>query len=229
LPCTNRPTTLELRKEKNTVRLGELARTEATADREIFQRECPHPALVFPEANVGWKGPSPYDVLEGDNAPTSRWNIPSGVEKTVKAVRPGRIPAPVLRIETANGSDPLVPWGDMSPRFGEGSVVVFLVKSPRNAFTTMVTVGRASNNDLVLPFDRISKSHAYFMGAAPTWALHDNRSTNGTFVNEARLPEGGSATLACGTVVGFAEVRARFFTPAGLFDVLQPLRAAAPG
>jgi hypothetical protein len=104
------------------------------------------------------------------------------------------------------------------------SAVLFLAKSERNPFSDMVTVGRAANNDVVLQAPTVSKMHAYFRSTSSGWSLADNRATNGTFVDEIRLAAGTSAPLSDGARVGFAEVRAKFFTPQGLFGFLALYR-----
>ena len=107
------------------------------------------------------------------------------------------------------------------------SLVVFLVKSGRNPFESMITVGRATNNDHCLPLTTVSKVHAYFC-ASPggAWRLHDQKATNGTFVDKQRLELGGSAALQDGSRIGFGpDARARFFTPSGLFGFLALFRS----
>ena len=61
-----------------------------------------------------------------------------------------------------------------------------------NAFGMMITLGRAANNDLVIPDDRISKFHAYFRAdEGGAWRIHDANSSNGTFVDGQRVPTEG--------------------------------------
>jgi hypothetical protein len=63
-----------------------------------------------------------------------------------------------------------------------------------NVYASLVTLGRAPNNDLVLEgFETVSKFHAFFSHrdeAAETdhWSIGDGASTNGTFLNNAPLP-----------------------------------------
>lgn len=61
-------------------------------------------------------------------------------------------------------------------------------KADANAFAMMITVGRAGNNDIILPYDSVSKFHAYFtQNPDGTWTLTDAKSMNGTFLGERRL------------------------------------------
>jgi hypothetical protein len=56
-----------------------------------------------------------------------------------------------------------------------------------NVFTTMVTIGRARNNDIELNAGTVSKFHAYIMLEPGGPILVDAGSTCGTFVHERRL------------------------------------------
>lgn len=70
-----------------------------------------------------------------------------------------------------------------------------------NAFTLMVTIGRAPNNDLVLPDRRVSKFHAYFRRVGSGWTVSDANSTNGTKVDEVPVPPERSVALRSGARV----------------------------
>jgi hypothetical protein len=95
-----------------------------------------------------------------------------------------------------------------------------LVKSARNPFGQMLTVGRTPNNDIVLKETGVSKFHAYFTQRGDVWWVHDQGSTNGTFVDQKRIDAKGVA-LANGTRVAFGQkMRFRFYTPAGIYSVL---------
>ena len=52
-----------------------------------------------------------------------------------------------------------------------------------NAFTGMITVGRADNNDLVISDGTVSKFHAYFRRLGQRWTITDANSRNGTMVD----------------------------------------------
>jgi len=92
----------------------------------------------------------------------------------------------------------------------------------------MITVGRARNNDICLPLGSVSKVHAYF-GKKPgteLWKLTDQNATNGTLLDEKRIPTGGSAELHDGARIAFGpDAVARYYTPQGLFGYLALCRA----
>lgn len=130
--------------------------------------------------------------------------------------------------QTLTGEDDsAVPRSGSGKRLDVGSAqVAFLVKSDRNPFAMMITVGRANNNDLVLPDRTVSKFHASFRGSPTGWIITDQRSANGTFVDGQRLEAGASALLADEAVVRFGKTfTTRFVTPRGLFRLLAALAA----
>jgi signal transduction histidine kinase/pSer/pThr/pTyr-binding forkhead associated (FHA) protein len=53
----------------------------------------------------------------------------------------------------------------------------------------VVTIGRASDRDVVINDRRVSSHHAELRRAGKTWIIFDLASTNGTFVNGARTTE----------------------------------------
>jgi hypothetical protein len=102
------------------------------------------------------------------------------------------------------------------------SIIVPVRKGPQNPFASMVTVGRASNNDLQLEAGTISKFHAYFHQIEGRWRLTDGRSQNGTFVQGERLPDGGDRNLSDGDAVAFGpDSRFRFFDGRTLYHMIR--------
>jgi hypothetical protein len=107
-------------------------------------------------------------------------------------------------------------------------VAVPLEKSDRNVFAVMVTVGRASNNDIVLGAPSVSKFHGYFTKVGLSWRYHDAGSTNGSKVAGRPLPSRGMAEVGDGCEIAFGpEVRGLFKTPDGLVAALQFLSPLA--
>src|SRR5262249_12483261 len=68
-------------------------------------------------------------------------------------------------------------------------LVVGLVKANVNSFASMITLGRAANNDVRINNSSVSKFHAYFMHvkASGRWLICDANSSNGTYVNSEKL------------------------------------------
>jgi pSer/pThr/pTyr-binding forkhead associated (FHA) protein len=70
--------------------------------------------------------------------------------------------------------------------------------------TPIVNIGRADYNDLVLPDESVSTSHAKLQRREGVWVLVDLDSTNGTFVDGDQVK--GEAALAPGATVRFGEI-----------------------
>ncbi|MEZ0228306.1 MAG: FHA domain-containing protein, partial [Planctomycetota bacterium] len=100
-----------------------------------------------------------------------------------------------------------------------------LVKRDVNKFASMITVGRAANNDIRINLPSISKFHAYFthVSSNDTWFVADANSSNGTFVNGERLKgEKTRVKLANGAAVRLGQdVALRFFEPKSFFEFLK--------
>lgn len=99
--------------------------------------------------------------------------------------------------------------------------VAFLTKRPGNMFPDMISLGRATSNDVVLQLETVSKLHGYFVRENDRWHYTDHRSTNGTVVNGKRLGNGEKVALEDGDVLRFGiDVGAVFLFPRSLFERL---------
>lgn len=91
-----------------------------------------------------------------------------------------------------------------------------------NAFAMMITLGRAPNNDLVIPDQRVSKFHAYFRKLGQQWMINDANSMNGTWVDGQPIPSDRSAALKSGATIRLAEtLEMIFLEPGELFTRLN--------
>ena len=76
---------------------------------------------------------------------------------------------------------------------GNDCVVVIYTKEPTllgKRFvldTPKIRVGRGADSHIVLEGDSVSRSHAHFEQQGTTWLMVDDRSTNGTYVNEKQI------------------------------------------
>src|SRR5215470_16853631 len=78
--------------------------------------------------------------------------------------------------------------------------------TPGAAYTLegdQITIGRDSNNEIVINDAEISRRHARLTFQGGKYVLEDLGSTNGTFVNGQRLA--GPRVLKAGEVVSFGE------------------------
>lgn len=70
--------------------------------------------------------------------------------------------------------------------------------------SALTRVGRASDNDVVLDDARVSQVHASIAWTSPgVWELRDLGSSNGTFIDGARVKPGDRRALAAGSRVSF--------------------------
>lgn len=92
-----------------------------------------------------------------------------------------------------------------------------------NSFASMVTVGRAGNNDIEIPGDEVSKFHAYFTrDREGRLTITDAGSSFGTFVGDERLTH-GKTVLEDGMLLRFGRVSATFHTAEGFVRYLLAL------
>lgn len=107
-----------------------------------------------------------------------------------------------------------------------GSPVVFELKkssTKTNAFAMGITVGRTSNNDVVLEDNSVSRFHGYFQQdpKAGLWKLVDAESKNGTWLDALRLTSGTSVLVSDRCRLRFGEVRVAFLLPDSFFEYLE--------
>lgn len=96
--------------------------------------------------------------------------------------------------------------------------VGFLVKRPDNPFASVVSIGRAANNDLVLGLETISNVHGFFTVQGEDWFFTDNKSTNGTMVNDRQVTPSVATPVADGDRLRIGtEIVAVFLTPEALY------------
>lgn len=107
--------------------------------------------------------------------------------------------------------------------------VVWVAKREGNPFRHMITIGRVPNNDIAFAVPTLSKIHAYLrQDAAGVWWIHDQRSTNGTWVDGQRLPRDGKAVLRDGAWINLGpSLGVKFFQPGTLWAFLRGVERKA--
>jgi len=93
----------------------------------------------------------------------------------------------------------------------------------------LISVGRTSNNDVVVPDVSVSRFHAFLKEATgdARWSIQDAGSTNGTAVNGRPVPaqgKGGPVDLKSGDRVRVGQVELTFFEAELLVRLLQGRR-----
>jgi hypothetical protein len=99
-------------------------------------------------------------------------------------------------------------------------------KTERSIIARFYSVGQTRNNDVVIRDVTVSKFHAFFQDAddGKGFVLLDARSTNGTFVNEGRVPRqglGNPVPVRSGDRVRFGGVELSFLTAQELCDLVR--------
>lgn len=84
---------------------------------------------------------------------------------------------------------------DGAERTAGVSVLVFPIRPAQASYTHLITVGRTSKNDVMIPDISVSRFHAYFKrGSGGTYQVLDAGSTNGTTVNGFSVPTKGTGS-----------------------------------
>src|SRR6185503_19411450 len=145
--------------------------------------------------------PAPPPPPENPSPPS-----PPSSPSSASSPTQGSAPAGKLR-ETVHGM-PAAPRPSSAP-LGNLLVRSGSLKGQRLAIKTpVVNIGRADYNDLVLPDESVSTTHAKLQRREGVWVLVDLDSTNGTFVDGDQIK--GEVPLAPGSTVRFGEIATLF-------------------
>lgn len=96
-----------------------------------------------------------------------------------------------------------------------------LLKKPGAPFADMITVGRTSNNDVVLKDVTVSRFHSYFRERDGQWFVCDAGSKNGTQLRGSPLTARKEMELGSGDAVRIGDIVTTFYLAADLFEVLR--------
>lgn len=99
-------------------------------------------------------------------------------------------------------------------------------KTERSIIARFYSVGQTRNNDIVIRDVTVSKFHAFFQDAddGQGFVLLDARSTNGTFVNDERVPQQGAGEpvrVSTGDVIRFGGVELSFLNASELCSLVR--------
>ena len=106
------------------------------------------------------------------------------------------------------------------------SLLVFrLVKQAVNPWKKWVTVGRAHNNDIVIPAPSVSKIHAYFNRSEQStdWLVTDYNSRNGTAVNSISLSVQQAHVVHSGDLITFGSLALTYYSALDFYHMIQSL------
>lgn len=102
-----------------------------------------------------------------------------------------------------------------------------LRKAPGERGDVPVSIGRTSDNDVVIPDESLSRRHATVAatghGEGSPWQICDIGSTNGTFVDDVRLVRDTPVTLMTGSRVRLGGVEVTFLLAREFCTLVQRL------
>lgn len=179
---------------------------DGLGDEGTFLDRRPYPALVLefkdPESEPSGVDTGRWKIARPDPAAATLLNDDEGEETCVLA-------------PTASKKVFAAPTNLVDPK----ATVAWLVKSDRNPFAALITLGRARNNDIIIEDNAVSKMHAVVQReSGGSWSIQDWGSTNGTWLNALRLPAKEKQILEDGTQLTFGGgISARFFSPETLY------------
>lgn len=107
--------------------------------------------------------------------------------------------------------------------------LVPIKKNPENPFPDRLTIGRATNCDVVIRFAFISKVHAHLFVQGDKLTLRDNKAANGTFHNHKKLDPGGSRSVKLGDTLGFGALELELVDAGRLYQLLRVGSPASQG
>jgi pSer/pThr/pTyr-binding forkhead associated (FHA) protein len=106
---------------------------------------------------------------------------------------------------------------------GGDPTVSYLEKTRDNAFVRRITLGRTSNNDVIIDSPSVSRFHAWFQQeeGGGGWNVVDAGSKNGTELNGKRLPAKRPQPLTNGAQVKVGQIVLGYYTAKGLIALLK--------
>jgi pSer/pThr/pTyr-binding forkhead associated (FHA) protein len=112
---------------------------------------------------------------------------------------------------------------NFDPLPGEPQVVP-VKKNPDNPFPDRLTIGRATNCDVVIRLAFVSKVHAHLFIQGQQLTLRDNRASNFTFHNHRKLESGGSKAVKLGDVLSFGALDLELVDAARFYELLRAIK-----
>ncbi len=116
--------------------------------------------------------------------------------------------------------DETMPHGRL-PASDETELEVFpLAKKPGASFPDRITIGRTSNNDIVVADHSVSRLHAYIKRQGNVWVVADAGSKNGSWLRGATLEPRRERPLISRVGLRLGDVDLTFYLAPDLFAAL---------
>jgi len=129
--------------------------------------------------------------------------------------------APVAKKTSTIGTASEPALRDITKVLGDRCYLSAVRRRSEGALGNRVSIGRATNQDIVLRHSSISKFHAYLQSTEDdVWTVSDGGSKNGTSVNGARLGKEPHA-LANGERLTFGSIDAMFIDTRTVWRLLR--------
>ncbi len=105
---------------------------------------------------------------------------------------------------------------------GNGEALVMALPEPKQG-QDHLEVGREDKNEIVIHDATVSRVHFLLShGGSGGWTLRDGGSSNGTWVEGARIEGDRSATLSSGSSIRAGSVQLTFYEAHDLFKRVKP-------
>jgi hypothetical protein len=95
-----------------------------------------------------------------------------------------------------------------------------LVKKPGASFPDRITIGRTSNNDVVIADTSVSRLHAYVRRIGDVWSVADAGSKNGTWLRGEALEARKERPLPSRALLRLGDVDVTFYLATDLLGAL---------
>jgi hypothetical protein len=162
-------------------------------------------ALAITHPRQKFVASCPFPFLVG-RASTIR---PSGPQPTMIGSISGTAPIDAPILESAGNA-----------------VTIHAVRKVQTSFPTMITIGRTSNNDIIVNDVQISKFHAFFRTVDGKTQLVDTGSRNGTWLGQTRVTKAG-ADIKLGDMVRLARLEFLYVDAGECWDAARRLMRPA--
>lgn len=113
-----------------------------------------------------------------------------------------------------------MPIGNVTLRDVVNMEVYPLLKKPGASFADRITIGRTSNNDIVVADASISRLHAYVRRDGAQWVVADGGSKNGTWLKGAVLEPRRERPLESRATLRVGDVDLTFYLASDLYAML---------
>jgi hypothetical protein len=101
-----------------------------------------------------------------------------------------------------------------------GISVFPLLKKPGASFPDRITIGRTSNNDVVIDDTSVSRLHAYVRRTSTEWIVADAGSKNGSWLRGDALEARKEHAIPSRSVLRLGEVDLTFYSAVDLYAAL---------